>query len=84
MCSVRVICCYAATEEDSDSSKNIFHNRLNKQVECGNTQKIICLRDFNASTSATWYNSSLPENRIIENLAMNANGLLFPEFFNNR
>ena len=47
-------------------------------------QKIICLGDFNASTSATWHNSSLPENRIIENLAMNANGLLFPEFFNNR
>ena len=28
-CSLRVICCYAPTEEDSDSSKNIFYSKLN-------------------------------------------------------
>ena len=58
-CSLRVICCYAPTEEDSDSSKNIFYNKLNKQFEFENTRKIISLGYFNASWSATWYNSSL-------------------------
>ena len=29
-CSLRVIFCHAATEEDSDSSKNIFYSKLNK------------------------------------------------------
>ena len=29
-CSLQVIWCYAPTEEDSDSSKNIFYNKLNK------------------------------------------------------
>ena len=83
-CSLRVICCYAPTEEDSDSSKNIFYSKLNKKFECENTQTIICLGDLNASSSATWYNSSLRENRIIENLVVNDNGLRFQEFFNNR
>ena len=58
-CSLRIICCYAPTEMDSDSSKNIFYNRVNKQFECENTRKVICLGDFNASSSATWYNSCL-------------------------
>ena len=52
-CSLQVICCYAPTEEDFDSSKNIFSSKLNKQFECENTWKIICLGDFNASPSAT-------------------------------
>ena len=83
-CSLRVICCYAPTEEDSDSSKNIFYSKLNKQFECENTRKIICLGDFNVSSSATWYNSSLRENAIIENLIVNDNGIQLHEFFNNR
>ena len=58
-CFLRVICCYAPTEEDSDSSKNIFYNKLNKQFEFENTRKTINLGYFNASSSATWYNSSL-------------------------
>ena len=83
-CSLRIICCYSHNEEDSDSSKNIFCSKLNKQFECENTRKIICLGDFNAFTSATWYNLSLRGNRIIENLVVNNNGLRFHEFFNNR
>ena len=70
-CSLLVICYYAPTEEDSDSSKKIFYSKLNKQFECENTRKIICSGDFNASSSATWYNSSFRENRIIGNLVMN-------------
>ena len=53
-CSLRIICSYAPTEVDSDSSKNVFYNRVNKQFECENTRKVICLGDFNASSSATW------------------------------
>ena len=30
-CPLRVTCFYAPTEEDSDSSKNIFYRKLNKQ-----------------------------------------------------
>ena len=48
-CSQRVICCYVPTEENSDLSKNIFYCKLNKHFECENSQKIICLGDFNAS-----------------------------------
>ena len=82
-CSLWVICCYAFTEEESDSSKNIFYSKLNKQFKYENTRKIICLGDFNASLSATWYNLVLQENRIIENLVVNNNGLPFHKFFNN-
>ena len=83
-CSLKVICCYAPTEEDSDSSKNNFYSTLNKQFKCENTRKIICLGDFNASSSATWHNSSLRENVIIDDLIVNNNGLRFHEFFNNQ
>ena len=75
--SLRVICCYAPTEEDSDSSKNIFYNKSNKQFECENTRKFVCLEDFNAYSSDTWFNSSLRENRIIESLIVVYNGLRF-------
>ena len=43
-CSLQVICCYAPTEEDSDSSKNIFYNKLTKEFECENIRKIMSLR----------------------------------------
>ena len=82
-CSLRVICCYATTEKDCDSSKNIFYNKLNKQFDCRKSRKLICLGDFNASSSATWYNLSLRENAIIENLVVNDNVLRLLEFFNN-
>ena len=61
--------------EDSDSSKTIFYNKLNKKFECENNPKIICLGDFNASSSATWYNLSFRKNKIIENLIANDKGL---------
>ena len=83
-CSLLVICCYAPTEVDSDSSKNIFYSKLNKQFECENTRKIICSGDCNASSSATCYNSSFRENRIIGNLVVDDDGLRFHKFFNNR
>ena len=85
-CNVRVICCYAPSEEDSDSSKIIFYNKLNKQFEFENTRKIISLfniSDFNDSSSAAWYNLSLWENRIIKNFIVNDNGFWFQEFFKN-
>ena len=80
--SLRVICCYAPSEEDS--SKNVFYSKRNKHFECENTRKIICLGDFNASPSTARYNYSPRENRVIENLVVNDNGLRFHESFNNR
>ena len=81
-CSLKVICCYAPTEEDTDSSKNSFYNTLNKHFKCEKHQKVICLGDFNASSSAVWYNSSLRENTIINDLIVNNNGQRFHEFIN--
>ena len=52
-CSIRIICCYAPTEDDSDSSKNTFYSNLRKQFKCEKSRKILCLGDFNASSSAT-------------------------------
>ena len=83
-CYLRVICFYALAEEDFDSSKNISYYKLHKQFEWESTLKIICLGDFNASSSASWYNSSLRENRVIENLLVNDNSVRFHEFCNNR
>ena len=81
-CSLRIICCYAPTEDDSTSTKNLFYSKLNKQFNCEKTRKIICLGDFNATSSATWYNSSLRENTVINDLVVNDNGLRLHEFFN--
>uniref|UniRef100_A0A7M5XFT5 Endonuclease/exonuclease/phosphatase domain-containing protein n=1 Tax=Clytia hemisphaerica TaxID=252671 RepID=A0A7M5XFT5_9CNID len=81
-CSLRIICCYAPTEDDSTSSKNLFYANLNKQFICEKTRKVICLGDFNATSSATLYNSSLRENTLIDDLIVNNNGLRFHEFFN--
>ena len=59
-----------------------FYNKLNKQFVCEKTRKVICLGDFNATSSATLYNSSLRENTLIDDLVVNDNGLCFHEFFN--
>jgi len=67
-CSLRIINCYAPTEDDSESSKNSFYSTLKKQFNVGNPRKVICLGDFNATTSAARYNSSLRENVIIDDL----------------
>lgn len=81
-CSLRIICCYAPTEESTVTAKNSFYNDLNKQfLSMTNKQKVICLGDFNATSSATWHNSSLRESSIIENLVVNNNGERFHEFF---
>ena len=59
-CLLKVINCYAPTEESSESSKDLFYRTLNKQfVNIPPKYKILCLGDFNATTSAAWYNSSL-------------------------
>ena len=61
-CLLKAINCYAPTEDSSDSSKEFFYKNLKKQ--CSNVPpkyKVICLGDFNATTSASWYNSSLRE-----------------------
>lgn len=82
-CSLRIINCYAPTEEDSESSKNLFYTTLKKQFSVEKPRKVICMGDFNATTSAAWYNSSLRENVIIDNLEVNDNGQRFHDFFNN-
>ncbi|XP_066914954.1 uncharacterized protein [Clytia hemisphaerica] len=52
-CLLKVINCYAPTEESSDSSKDLFYRNLNKQfVNVPTKYKVICLGDFNATTSA--------------------------------
>ena len=82
-CSLRIVNCYAPTEEDSDSSKFAFYTYVKKQISTAKpTQKVICLGDFNSTSSATWCNSSLRENSVIDNLEVNDNGQRFHDFFN--
>ncbi|XP_066919455.1 craniofacial development protein 2-like [Clytia hemisphaerica] len=82
-CYLKVIGCYAPTEEDSESAKTSFYNLLQKHVRATQeNQKVICLGDFNATSSAFWYNSSLRENSVIPDLVVNNNGERFHEFFN--
>ena len=79
-CLIKVINCYAPTEDSSENNKSAFYNNLKKQFS--NTlskKKIICLGDFNATTSAALFNSSLRENSIVENLCVNDNGERFHE-----
>jgi len=72
-CLLKIINCYAPTEDES--SKTVFYNTLQKQyLNISKKQKVICLGDFNATTSAARYNSSLRENTIVENLIINNNG----------
>ncbi|XP_066912210.1 uncharacterized protein [Clytia hemisphaerica] len=54
-CSTRIVNCYAPTEESTTSSKDIFYASLRKQLNTDNNRKIICIGDFNATTSASWY-----------------------------
>ena len=81
-CSLRVINCYAPTEDDSSTSKDIFYAALRKQFNTEKTRKVICIGDFNATSSATWFNYSLREHVIIDNLEINNNGERFHNFFN--
>ena len=81
-CALRVINCYAPTEDDSDATKNAFYHTLGKQIDNTNIQKTVVLGDFNATTSAAWYNSSLRENVVIADLEANNNGERFHSFFN--
>lgn len=81
-CSLRIINCYAPTEESAMTTKDSFYNALKKQIVTANTnQKVICLGDFNATTSASLYNSSLRENSVIEDLVINNNGERFHYLF---
>ena len=78
-CSLKVINCY---EESTASSKTSFYRTLNKQFKSvKKKQKVICLGDFNATTSAAWSNTSLREGSIIDDLIVNDNGERFHEFF---
>ena len=82
-CELRVISCYAPTEDSSDSTKDSFYRSLRKQMTGIPTKrKVICLGDFNATTSAAWNNTSLRENVVVENLVTNNNGRRFHELFN--
>jgi len=68
-CLLKVINGYAPTEESSDSTKNVFYKTLSEQfLDIPAKHKVICLGDFNATTSAASYNSSLRGNSVIENL----------------
>ena len=40
------ICCYAPTEDDSDSFKNTLYSNLRKQFKFEKSKKILCLGDF--------------------------------------
>eukprot|EP00111_Clytia_hemisphaerica_P013980 TCONS_00041141-protein len=51
-CSLRIINCYAPTEDATESSKNLFYSTLKKQMKVEKCRKVICLGDFNATTSA--------------------------------
>ena len=74
--------CYAPTEDSTTTAKNLFYNLLKRQISKTNDkQKVICLGDFNATTSASLYNSSLRENSVIENLTVKNNGERFHELF---
>ena len=81
-CSIRVINCYAPTEDASEATKNAFYQTLNKYFKVCEPQKVLCLGDFNATTSAAWFNSSLRENVVIENLKVNDNGERFHNLVN--
>ena len=82
-CSLRIVNCYAPTEEDSDSSKLALYTCVKKHISTAKpTQKVICLGDFNSTSSATWFNSSLRENSVIDNLEVNDNGQRFHDMFN--
>ena len=81
-CALRVINCYAPTENDSDAAKTAFYHTLGKQFNRNSKQKTVVLGDFNATTSAAWYNSSLRENIVIADLETNNNGERFHFFFN--
>lgn len=84
-CLLRVINCYAPTEDSTDSKKASFYSVLHKQFSnIPKEQKIICLGDFNATTSAALYTSSLRENSIIENLIVNNNGERFHDLIQTR
>ena len=80
-CDLRVINCYAPTEDHSDHMKDYFYRTLSKNFNVPKPRKIICLGDFNASSSALWYNSSLREDTIIDNLEINNNGERLHQFF---
>ncbi|XP_066911780.1 uncharacterized protein [Clytia hemisphaerica] len=83
-CHLKIICCYAPTEEDSKSSKDKFYSKIRTLVtNTESNRKVICLGDFNATTSASWSNTSLRENSIVENLEFNDNGERFHNFFDN-
>ena len=84
-CSVKIINCYAPTEESTVSTKDSFYRLLRKQFETTNKkQKILCIGDFNASSSASWSNTSLREGTVIENLTVNDNGERFHQLFNDK
>ena len=82
-CCLRIINCYAPTEESTVSAKNAFYCQLKKQFQpTDKKRKVICIADFNATSSACLYNSSLREGRIIENLVVNDNGSRFHDLVN--
>ena len=83
-CLLKIVCCYAPTEDDSSSSKDQFYNKLRTLItNTESNRKVICLGDFNATTSASWSNTSLRENSIVDDLEFNDNGERFHNFFDN-
>ena len=83
-CLLKIINCYAPTEDATESAKNVFYQTLYKQFKNIGKEKVICLGDYNATTSAAWYNSCLREKTVIENLEVNNNGERFHLFFNSQ
>ena len=80
-CELHIINCYALTEDYSDHMKDHFYRTLSKRFNVPRSRKIICLADFNATSSALWYNSSLREDVVIDNLTIINNGEKLHQFF---
>ena len=82
-CSLKIINCYALTEDSTESTKDSFYRLLKKQLQTvTKKQKILCIGDFNATSSASWSNTSLRERTVVENLVVNDNGERFHQLFN--
>ena len=82
-CCLRIVNCYAPTEESTNSAKNAFYCQLRKQFQTQDPKrKVLCIGDFNATSSACLFNSSLREGKIIEDLTVNDNGSRFHDFMN--
>ena len=72
----------APSKNSAETTKISFYTTLNKQIKSVlKKQKLICIGDFNASSSTAWTTSSfLREDKVI----VNSNGERFHKLFNTK